>query len=224
MQPKSSIIRVIVHACGQYGGEEKHATYDHWRDIAEKDDDVVLVWDDRDYFDYEQEKEILGDAILLGAVAPLVFIVIVIQTRSVFISCMGFLEILLSFGYANFIYKTVLGIEYFHFLNFLGVFILFGIGADDIFIITDAWKQSAVIHGRLSLEKRMHSTLCRAVPPFLPPQSQQQRLGNIVSNIPPLRLFGMITGFMVVFDWLLTITFLASALIIHARYFSAKKG
>ena len=85
---------------------------------------------------------ILKDQLLLLGVCGLVFILIGVQTRSVFITVAGFLEILLSFPLAYFVYRVVCGVNYFHFLSFLGVFIMLGIGADDIFILNDAWRQS----------------------------------------------------------------------------------
>jgi len=223
--PSSSVVRVIVHACEQHSNETKQVMYDSWSNIGKMDKDIFLIWSDEDYFEYEQEQTIVNDSILIVAVAPLVFIAICVQTGSFFIATMGFLEIFISFGLANFFYRSVLGIDYFHFLNFLGLFILLGIGADDVFVITDAWKQAAIVHGDQELEKRMQATLKRACPSILATSvtTAAAFFGNMISNIPALRLFGMITGFMVIFDWLLTVTFLASALVIHARFLTKNK-
>ena len=50
-----------------------------------------------------------------------------------------------SFPVAYFLYKTVCGFTFFPFLNFLGVFVVMGIGVDDLFVVVDKWHQ-AVVH------------------------------------------------------------------------------
>ena len=49
-------------------------------------------------------------------------------------------EIFFSLPMAWFIFRVVLQIKYFDFLNSLAIFIVAAIGADDIFIFMDAYK------------------------------------------------------------------------------------
>ena len=39
---------------------------------------------------------------------------------------------------------------------------MLGIGADDIFVLSDAWKQSSLLFGRKNLEKRMEWTISKS--------------------------------------------------------------
>ena len=82
-----------------------------------------------------------SDAIFSALAAVIVFAFIGAITRSPFLTCMAVLQIALSFPSAFFFYKLVIGIEYFPFLNFLGLFVICGIGADDIFVLYEKWDQ-----------------------------------------------------------------------------------
>ena len=82
-----------------------------------------------------------ADAIFSALAAVIVFAFIGVITRSPFLTCMAVLQIALSFPSAFFFYKLVIGIEYFPFLNFLGLFVICGIGADDIFVLYEKWDQ-----------------------------------------------------------------------------------
>lgn len=76
-----------------------------------------------------------------------VWVYMLIHLGSVFLSLVGILEIFLSFPVALFFYKPVFQIDFFSEMNLLVIFILLGIGADDIFVFTDAYKQSASVPG-----------------------------------------------------------------------------
>ena len=62
---------------------------------------------------------------------------------SLFLASVGMGEILFSLPCAWFLFKLIAQIEYFSGLNMLTVFIVCAIGADDIFVFMDAYRQSA---------------------------------------------------------------------------------
>eukprot|EP00937_MAST-01D_sp_MAST-1D-sp2_P003176 g3176.t1 len=72
-----------------------------------------------------------------------VFLWLWANTGSCFLACVGFFEIVFSVPVAFAIW-TMVGMEYISFLQFMGLFILLGIGADDIFILNDAMRQARV--------------------------------------------------------------------------------
>ena len=105
----------------------------------------------------------------------------------------GIFEIIISLGSAMGLYRLFLDVEWFGVLNFLSLFVMLGIGADDIFVLVDAWKQSAFRYPPGDLESRMVWTLHRsaramAVTSFT---SAAAFFAGAVSVIPPLRLFGV---------------------------------
>lgn len=68
-------------------------------------------------------------AVVAGAVTTLAMIV---HTKSLWLSLIGLTQILVSFPLAFFFYRVVLGIVYFPFLNFLGIYVVLALGADDV--------------------------------------------------------------------------------------------
>ena len=56
----------------------------------------------------------------------------------------GMCGIVLSFPVAFFVYRALAGIAWVGLLNLLGVFLIAGIGADDIFVVWEHWKQAPV--------------------------------------------------------------------------------
>lgn len=72
--------------------------------------------------------------------------VIFLHTRSIWLTCIGLAQITLSFPLAYLFYRVVLGFDFFPFLNFIGLFVVFAIGADDIFVAVDKWKNARIRH------------------------------------------------------------------------------
>ena len=67
---------------------------------------------------------------------------ITFHTRSLFLSNMAMIQILLSLPVSYTVYRYVWGIPFFSQLHILAIFLVLGVGADDIFVITDAWKET----------------------------------------------------------------------------------
>ena len=78
-----------------------------------------------------------------------------------FITILAYIEIMSALGVAYFLYMVVLNLPFFPFLNLVGIFIVIGIGADDVFVFIDAWKQAEVMmaSGSDQIHKRMAWTL-----------------------------------------------------------------
>lgn len=111
---------------------------------------VFSVWED--YFNYLILQSLVW--ILLAIIC--VLIVVTIHTRSFFLSSLAVFQILASFPFAYFIYRFVFQISHFDTLSLFIIFILLGIGADDVFVMTDAFRQSpAFVFDPSSLQQRM---------------------------------------------------------------------
>ena len=88
---------------------------------------------------WELFRQLLSTDLLLASISVvLVFAVLLKRTASLFLSVAGMLEILVSLIVAYYIYWGVLGLHYFSSLNAGAAFIILAIGADDIFIFTEA--------------------------------------------------------------------------------------
>jgi protein dispatched 1 len=77
---------------------------------------------------------------------------ILIHTRSPWLTLIGLAQIILSFPLAFFFYNVVLRLTFFPFLNFIGVFVTFALGADDVFVACDKWKNARLEYPKASIE------------------------------------------------------------------------
>ena len=80
----------------------------------------------------------------LRAVAPIVLVTLIVwlQTRSLFIGFITIIEILISLSASVFVTAAVLQIKWVAGQNVLALYIVLAIGADDVFVFMDAYKQS----------------------------------------------------------------------------------
>ena len=107
---------------------------------------------------------ILADGSLVFGAIVFVYLYTWFHVRSGFLACLGMLHVMMSFPVAYFIFRFLVGVEKFGMLNTLSIFVLLGIGADDIFLMVDAFKQSKVMGPSVSrsLHHRLAFTWSRA--------------------------------------------------------------
>ena len=94
---------------------------------------------------------------------------IIYHTQSIFIGVLGQLHVLVSFPVTWFLYRVIFQFKYMGMLNFMSMFVILGIGADDIFVFVDAWKQ-AQLEGpavNKNLKTRLHWAWNRAASAML---------------------------------------------------------
>ena len=133
-------------------------------------------------------------------------------------------EIAISFPCGLFVWTVLMGEEYITYLMYNGAFIILGIGADDIFVLMDAWKQSALhpdpeVRGDLLL--RFTWAYERAASAMLATSftTWAAFTACAFSAIWDIRCFGVVSGVMVLADYVLVITFLPAAIIVREKYF-----
>merc|ERR1719478_719408 len=179
-----------------------------------KEADYDLVFDGACYFiDYY----LRNDQFKLVIAVIIVLIVLIFQTKSVWIACCGLFEIVISFPIGLFVWVVIMRQDYVTYLMYNGVFIILGIGCDDIFVLMDAFKQSAMHpsrEGRESLLLRFTWAYNRAASAML-----ATSVACAVSPIWDIQCFGVVAAVMVFADYLLVITFLPAACIVRERYF-----
>eukprot|EP00529_Nitzschia_sp_RCC80_P008933 CAMPEP_0113459858 /NCGR_PEP_ID=MMETSP0014_2-20120614/10681_1 /TAXON_ID=2857 /ORGANISM="Nitzschia sp." /LENGTH=1179 /DNA_ID=CAMNT_0000351479 /DNA_START=293 /DNA_END=3829 /DNA_ORIENTATION=+ /assembly_acc=CAM_ASM_000159 len=165
-------------------------------------------------------------ALALGS-AFFVAIAILIHTRSPMITGVGLLQIILSFPLSYFVYKLVAGLDFFPFLNFLGLFVIFALGAGDIFVAIDKFKNARIAHPHNSteyvaaiafpdaLQAMFLTTLTTAIAFF----------ATAICPVSPIKMFAIFCGLLILFDYILNVLLVFPALVIYdkAMIASAKR-
>jgi len=90
----------------------------------------------------ELDRLVASDLSLVMASVLFVFCCMVLHIRSAMISAVGVFSVLLSIPVALFFYRLVFFINYFNQIHVVTIFLILGIGADNVFVFADAWKQS----------------------------------------------------------------------------------
>lgn len=86
---------------------------------------------------------LLSEGFLYFAFAIIVVLAyMTFHLQSFFLAFSALLEILMSFPLAYFFYRLVFQVLHYDTLSSLIIFVLLGVGADDVFVFTDAWLQS----------------------------------------------------------------------------------
>ena len=123
----------------QYGRSSSKSYYN--KDNLVKDD-LQIKYYSWDLSQIEFNRLVNGDMIMTLCAIVFVFIWILVHVGSVFIASFSMLQIIFSMPAAFLVYRFVFGINYFTQLHGCAIFLALGIGADDIFVFSDAWKQS----------------------------------------------------------------------------------
>lgn len=88
------------------------------------------------------ENRLFLEGALLSFAVLVVFVLIMVYSRSIFIGLMTFFCIIIAAVLAYFFYGIVYRLSFFPFLNVLTLIFLVGIGADDAFVYMGAWKEA----------------------------------------------------------------------------------
>ena len=74
--------------------------------------------------------------------ASLLFVLfyLIYMQDSIFIGVVGMMQILLSFIPALILYRYLFGVDYLGVLNLIAIYIILGIGVDDLFVFCDQWR------------------------------------------------------------------------------------
>jgi hypothetical protein len=172
------------------------------------------------FVDIYVNESVGNDMILAMGSALITAFAVLVHTRSPWITLVGLLQIALSFPVAFFFYTFVARLEFFPFLNFIGVFVVFALGADDIFVATDKWKNARIDNHDGSVEDiaalalpdaagaMMLTTITTAVAFF----------ATAICPVAPLKCFAVFCGLLVVFDYILCLLLVFPALCIYDRW------
>ncbi|CAH1792445.1 unnamed protein product [Owenia fusiformis] len=148
------------------------------------------------------------DMMLVMASFAFIFIFMWIQTGSLMITGLALFSILTNFLMANLIYRVVFDFKYFGTFHILAMFIILGIGADDIFVFFDTWRISAH-YEYPSLAHRVSDVYRKASAAMLFTSLTTAVAFFVGAGSPLLSLnsFGLFSGILVIVNYISVILF-----------------
>jgi len=134
---------------------------------------------------------------------------------------LGMFEIMMSVPLALLIYRIWIGITYFSTMNLLAVFVILGIGADDIFVYVDAYKRSLLMKSSSSsLETRLDYTArfsSKAI--FVTTFTTAGAFAaTAMSEIMPIASFGIFASLCVTILFILNVLLLPPFLALYSQH------
>ncbi|KAL7467681.1 hypothetical protein ACHAXS_007918 [Conticribra weissflogii] len=170
-----------------------------------------------DFYDFYSDSIVGRDMILAVGSAGVTVIAMIIHTKSPFLTLMGLLQIILSFPLAYFVYYFIARLVFFPFLNFIGIFVVFALGADDVFVAVDKWKNARheLPYGTteqvaaLALPDAAYAMLLTST------TTAAAFFATAICPVGPIVCFAVFCGLLITFDYLMNIFLVFPALCLY---------
>ncbi|XP_071510461.1 protein dispatched homolog 1-like [Diadema antillarum] len=166
---------------------------------------------------------LLSDSLYIGVGCAFVLLVIWMYVGSLFITLMTVLGMIMAMVVAYFLYHTIFRVPFFGFINVVTVVLVIGIGADDCFVYVDIWKLvkaeiggGRVNHAMILQQTLKHASITMFVTSFT---TSSALFAGIVSSITAIRTFSVFAGSSIIVNFVLTMTWIPAAVMIHEKYF-----
>eukprot|EP00003_Mantamonas_plastica_P025865 TRINITY_DN5158_c0_g1_i4.p1 TRINITY_DN5158_c0_g1~~TRINITY_DN5158_c0_g1_i4.p1 ORF type:complete len:898 (+),score=278.51 TRINITY_DN5158_c0_g1_i4:1276-3969(+) len=186
-----------------------------------KDPDLQVLYFGDHVTNIEVNRLVFSDMSLFAIAVGMVLIIISIHTGSQYIGLMSITHIVSSVLVAYFFYRVVLWNQFMLNQNLLALFIVLGVGADDVFVFKDAWMQSyqgGPIPNKDSLH-RLAWTWNRSVTAMTTTSftTAVAFFATAVNPIPSIRALGVFTALCILVNFALVITWFPAVIIIWHR-------
>lgn len=162
------------------------------------------------------EGQIMRDLALAAGSFIFIFTFLCIQVRSFWIASWAMFSIMGSFMATNLIYRCIIQFEYFGIFHVLSIFIILGIGADDVFIFLDSWRDTG-LYDYPSLEHRFSDAYRRAAMAMAVTSitTAAAFLASAFSPLLAISSFGVFSAILVMLAYVSVITFLPTVVMLH---------
>ena len=166
---------------------------------------------------------LVGDVLLAELSFLIVGFYMWFQTGSLWISMFGMAEITISLPLGYWVYTYMFGIEYFDPICMLALYVVMAIGADDVFIWFDAYKQSGYEGPEISgsLETRFIWAWRKAASAMLVTSLTTCAVFFATATSPLLNIksFGIYAAIVIFLDYIYVITWLPAATVLYNKWF-----
>ena len=147
-----------------------------------------------------------------------------LHLRSLFLAIASIFQIIIGFPFAFFVYRWIAQITYFDTMSTLVIFLILGIGADDVFVFVDAWRQSVTLVGD-DIVDRMSFTYRRASKAMIITTGTTffAFIATGLSPIIPISAFGFWAACVVLMNYVMVITLFPAILSLWYQYIKDKE-
>jgi predicted RND superfamily exporter protein len=171
----------------------------------------------------ETQNEIYVNSILVSdmtlAVGSLTitFLAMGIHTKSFWLTIMGVLQIIYSVPLSYFVYYFIAGLRFFPFLNFIGVFVAAALGADDVFVAVDKWKNARLKHPTATTQDIAEIALPDAAGAMLLTTSTTTVafFATTICPVTPILCFALFCALLILFNYIINVVLLFPALALY---------
>ena len=162
------------------------------------------------------QKQVVYDMMLAVASLCFIFLFCWFQTGSLWITSFGIFGIFSSFNITNLLYRIVLDYRYFGVFHVMSIFIILGIGSDNIFVFMDTWKQSAG-HKYIDLAHRLSDVYRKSAKTMFVTSitTVVAFLSNAPSPLLSISSFGIFSAVLVFVNYLSVILFFPTVVFCH---------
>jgi hypothetical protein len=113
------------------------------------DDQIDVIFGGEELTEFEILLELRNDVAFVGiGIAAVLVYMIVHMDYSLFLTVSGLFEIFVSFPASYFFYRVVMNVPFVSVLQFLSIFVILGIGVDDVFVFYDTYDAATKAVGR----------------------------------------------------------------------------
>ena len=180
----------------------------------------------------ENEWLVLSDKDLAWTVLSFIGVggYVAFHTGSIIISAVSMAMTVFSIFTAFFFFRVIFQVTFFQFINFLIIFVVLGIGADDVFVFMDAFHQSVdelKAKGITpTLPKRIKHTMKRAIHAIFVTSftTSAAFLATALSPLIPLRSFGIFSALVIFCVFFINAVVLPPLTVMYARNMLAGAG
>ena len=180
---------------------------------------IDFIYSSKTLYVNDLNRQVIYDLFLAGGSFTFIFCFMWFQTRSLFITTCAVGSILMGFTGANLIYRILFDFRYFGIFHVLSVFIILGIGADDVFVFYDTWRATDHLEYPSLAHRLSHCYRKATTAMFV--TSLTTMIAFFASALSPLLAvssFGLFSGLLVLVNYFSVITFLPCVVIVHHIY------
>ena len=151
-----------------------------------------------------------------------IWLYVIFHVKSIFIASFAMLGIFMSIPISLVIYSYIFDIKYFALLHNLVIIIVLSIGADDIFVFNDMWKQAKTINIlEKDLGKRMAYVFKKSAKAMFVTSltTMISFVSTAISSIIPIQTFGIFAAIIIPINYILIIMALPCYYMIYEYHF-----